>query len=219
MFKASKNFPVPGVYEVSIHGYGFAPSDRLRRFVSEDGCIRHYKNCELDSRWTVQNENGVYFNCKFISALDGTPPVGETFPIAGEYECFVVCSTERRFVHANGKIYDNYGEEVGEINVLNPTTYKNVRYIGPPPQKVQAAPAPKPAKEVKHPRFWLVWCPEGQYPPSYRHDTEHSAEVEAERMAKEHPHKRFYVIEAKSFCLHNEFKWTVLNQAPQYVPF
>ena len=43
------------------------------------------------------------------------------------------------------------------------------------------------------PPFWLVWCPTGRSP-QYRHDSELSAESEADRLAKECPGQHFYVL-------------------------
>lgn len=43
--------------------------------------------------------------------------------------------------------------------------------------------------------FWLVWNPDGG-PPTHRHDTEDSAEAEAERLARAHPGARFFVMQA-----------------------
>lgn len=41
--------------------------------------------------------------------------------------------------------------------------------------------------------FWLVWNPQG-HEPQARHDSEQSAEREAERLAKKHPGQRFIVL-------------------------
>ena len=46
--------------------------------------------------------------------------------------------------------------------------------------------------------FWLVWCPTGHHPPSYRHTDYLEAVREAERLAKEIPGKEFYVLGAET---------------------
>jgi len=46
--------------------------------------------------------------------------------------------------------------------------------------------------------FWIVWSPQGQRPPRYRHDTEESAITEAARLAGERIGAQFFVLEAKS---------------------
>lgn len=44
--------------------------------------------------------------------------------------------------------------------------------------------------------FWLVWCPTGVTPPSFRHTSEQSAIEEAERLARCAPNAKFYVMRA-----------------------
>lgn len=44
-------------------------------------------------------------------------------------------------------------------------------------------------------RFWLVWNPDSPKPPRYRHASRESADVEATRLAREHPNQLFYVME------------------------
>lgn len=46
--------------------------------------------------------------------------------------------------------------------------------------------------------FWLVWCPTGHNPPSYRHTDYLEAAREAERLAKDVPGKEFYVLGAET---------------------
>jgi hypothetical protein len=48
---------------------------------------------------------------------------------------------------------------------------------------------------LKTPPFWLVWSPNGDRPPSYRHPSEAAAEKEANRLADEHPGREFYVLQ------------------------
>lgn len=42
--------------------------------------------------------------------------------------------------------------------------------------------------------FWLVWSPQGKWPPRHRHASEQSATHEAERLARLHPGSVFYVV-------------------------
>lgn len=44
------------------------------------------------------------------------------------------------------------------------------------------------------PPFYLVWSPQGQRPPSHRHETQYQAEREAARLARESPGREFYVL-------------------------
>lgn len=45
-------------------------------------------------------------------------------------------------------------------------------------------------------QFWIIWCPQGQKTPSHKHQSEELAVVEAERLARLHPDKEFFVMEA-----------------------
>ena len=201
MFKPTKNFPVPGVYDVNFGG------KKIQRFVHENGNVR--------APWNMRCE-GDYDSAKFVSSLDGKPKINDTFPIVGEYECYLAGVAVKRYVHADGSIRDCDGKHVGKIGGGNSVIYKNVRYVGPLPKE---KPEPLATPAVQNPKFWLVWCPNGPYPPSYRHSTEASAVKEAERMAKEHPASRFYVLEAKSFCEQSTITWTVLDEPSDCVPF
>lgn len=46
-------------------------------------------------------------------------------------------------------------------------------------------------------KFWLVWCDDGRTP-VVRHYDAQKAQTEAERLAKEHAGKRFFVLEAQT---------------------
>ena len=48
--------------------------------------------------------------------------------------------------------------------------------------------------------FWCVWSPQGRSP-TYRHDSELSALMEAKRLAKLNPEQSFYVLEAVSHVI------------------
>jgi hypothetical protein len=50
----------------------------------------------------------------------------------------------------------------------------------------------------RQPTFWLVWSPTGDKPPTFRHETEQAATLEAERLARDHRGRLFVVLEAKS---------------------
>lgn len=55
-------------------------------------------------------------------------------------------------------------------------------------------------KRATEDSFWMVWCPLGGAP-TVKHETKHSAEKEAERLARYHPGRSFYVLEAEcGFC-------------------
>ena len=45
-------------------------------------------------------------------------------------------------------------------------------------------------------RFWMVWTPSGTGPTKC-HDTHESAHGEAERLAKQHPERVFFVLVAE----------------------
>lgn len=49
-------------------------------------------------------------------------------------------------------------------------------------------------------RFWLVWNPLGQRPPSFRHPTADSAVAEAGRLAELNPGQPFFVLGALGFA-------------------
>ncbi len=44
--------------------------------------------------------------------------------------------------------------------------------------------------------FWLVWSPQGTHPPEYRHTNVTSATHEAERLARLHPGRVFFVLQS-----------------------
>lgn len=61
--------------------------------------------------------------------------------------------------------------------------------------------------------FWLVWSPEG-HNPQHRHDTDTLAKAEAERLAKEHPGKEFFVLEALGSVKKTDVVWTMASELP-----
>ncbi|MGF6697636.1 hypothetical protein OKW38_002248 [Paraburkholderia sp. MM5496-R1] len=46
-------------------------------------------------------------------------------------------------------------------------------------------------------KFWIVWCPTGAKPPSYRHPSFGAAAMEAERLAMANPGREFFVLGAE----------------------
>lgn len=48
---------------------------------------------------------------------------------------------------------------------------------------------------MEAPPFWLVWSPNGDRSPSFKHLTEADAEREAERLADLNPGREFYVVQ------------------------
>lgn len=55
---------------------------------------------------------------------------------------------------------------------------------------------PKKERTMKDETFWLVWCPEGATFPAHKHRSVEEAEREAERLARQNPKSRFYVLHA-----------------------
>jgi hypothetical protein len=53
------------------------------------------------------------------------------------------------------------------------------------------------------PPFWLVWCPSAG-PPNKQHGSRAGAHQEAERLARQSPGERFYVLEPVSESVRNE---------------
>lgn len=48
--------------------------------------------------------------------------------------------------------------------------------------------------QAKAPSFFLVWSPTGHRPPTVKHTTQQGAELEATRLANEHPNSSFFVL-------------------------
>jgi len=53
-------------------------------------------------------------------------------------------------------------------------------------------------------KFWMVL---GEGPPTYRHYTQHQACIEAERLAKLHPHQTFTVMESVASVVRQNVLW------------
>ena len=58
--------------------------------------------------------------------------------------------------------------------------------------------------------FWLVWQPESGSP-SIRHETKQAAITEAERLARAHAGRRFYVLAADHFIIKDELQHVLLG--------
>lgn len=58
--------------------------------------------------------------------------------------------------------------------------------------------------------FWMVYGL-GQSQPTVRHKTEHTARVEAERLARANPGIRFYVLEAITVSVKTDVETTSLR--------
>ena len=69
------------------------------------------------------------------------------------------------------------------------------------------------------PKFWLVWNERGTNP-TYKHPDEHSARVEAERLAKKYG-GQFHVLEVVATCEKNDVAWQnypVTGKSPAHAP-
>jgi hypothetical protein len=66
--------------------------------------------------------------------------------------------------------------------------------------------------------FWLIWCRETDpLQPTYRHLTERSAVLEAERLAANRPGHRFYIAHVTSYRAVREMQRVTLE--PTDIPF
>lgn len=60
----------------------------------------------------------------------------------------------------------------------------------------------KPKAPKVRPTFWLVWRDGGfNSTPHHKHAYENEARAEAERLAKQHPAQRFYVLPATEYAV------------------
>lgn len=59
--------------------------------------------------------------------------------------------------------------------------------------------------------FWLVWSPSGEYPPRHKHETEHLARMEAERLARADREAQFYVLRAVALYQLDDLRVTELT--------
>ena len=65
-------------------------------------------------------------------------------------------------------------------------------------------------------KFWMVWM-EGNRDPQVKHPVQSAAFMEAERLARLHPGKTLWVLEAIDACKVNDVIWA--NQRPIDEPF
>jgi len=63
--------------------------------------------------------------------------------------------------------------------------------------------------------FYLVWCRETTYT-KYEHMNLNSAEAEAERLARKHPGRKFFVREVKSAVVKTEVVWEKIDDGIPY---
>ena len=61
-------------------------------------------------------------------------------------------------------------------------------------------------------KFWLVWSPQGDRPPSYRHASYDDAKNEARRLAALHPGKEFFVLEAVGGAKRVDVEWVDITE-------
>lgn len=69
-----------------------------------------------------------------------------------------------------------------------------------------------------HVPFYLVWSPQGPTPPRYCHGTQDAAEAEAERLARQHPGRKFFVVAPLYSVICGTFE-TKRFTVPDEVPF
>lgn len=62
-------------------------------------------------------------------------------------------------------------------------------------------------------KFWVVWNPNGESP-MHRHDSEHLAKKEAERLARVVSDEEFYVLEAITVSRKSDVVTEVLHELP-----
>jgi hypothetical protein len=65
--------------------------------------------------------------------------------------------------------------------------------------------------------FYMVYREgQGNNAPAHKHLTRHDATLEAERLARQFPGNKFYVLEAVSCCIKHDVEWVQLSGV---VPF
>lgn len=67
--------------------------------------------------------------------------------------------------------------------------------------------------------FWLVWSPQGERPPKFRHDSEAMATIEAERLARLRPGHTFVVLQSVCARQVNDMRCVDLRPDPKDIPF
>ena len=59
-------------------------------------------------------------------------------------------------------------------------------------------------------QFWLVWNPQG-HSPTVKHPMIYQAKAEAERLARDNPGQKFYVLSAVGMCEYQAVTWQRLD--------
>ena len=67
-------------------------------------------------------------------------------------------------------------------------------------------------------QFWMVWNPNRKQP-TYRHETEAAAVIEAERLARLNPSEDFFVLEAIALRCVDNMQRVNLRDAGDGIPF
>lgn len=67
-------------------------------------------------------------------------------------------------------------------------------------------------------KFWMVWRENGDIP-RYKHATEASAKQEAERLARNNPGVKFYVLVSVDACRLIDVLWENQQGEDDYNPF
>jgi hypothetical protein len=68
------------------------------------------------------------------------------------------------------------------------------------------------------PTFWLVWCEDGGVP-TFKHEHEHFAEMEARRLAERNPGRRFFVLSPVSAFTHHRTVIERFDPTDDSIPF
>jgi len=66
--------------------------------------------------------------------------------------------------------------------------------------------------------FWMVWNANGGKP-TFKHPTEESARLEAERLARLNRGQVFIVLESKAQCVVTDVAWFEHDRSREDVPF
>lgn len=99
--------------------------------------------------------------------------------------------------------------------------YTPIRVLTDADAAADLAGTPRPVREVwtvsllpmdESTEFWMVWSPQGTAPTA-KHDTEGSAIREAERLARAHPARQFYVLQAVHLRVVDDMKRVRLTDA------
>lgn len=67
--------------------------------------------------------------------------------------------------------------------------------------------------------MFIVWNPNGPYPPRQKHSTREAAQRAAESMARQHRGETFFVMQATDAYVVREVQHTDLTKADAEIPF